>query len=405
MKKYILTEEGRRYLENGLPEKKLLGILPASIEDAKKKIDNFSIALQWAKKNNWIEIKEGIIILKKMPEKIPEEEALEKINKGKNVDDDIILLLLSRHLIEEERETMQKRAEKLAGKEVTFLTEELIKTGQWKNVKFREYNVEVTGKKIYPGKSHPYQKFISEMKKKLLSMGFVECMGPIIDMEFWNFDALFQPQNHPARDWTSTYSMKYPVYGSLPDRKIVNAVRKSHETYWKYKWDEKKAARLMPRAQGTAISARMLPRADVPGKYFAISRCFRPDVLDATHLIEFNQIEGIILDETLTFRNLLGMLEMFAKEIAHAEKVKFYPDYFPFTEPSVQMSAKHPTMGWIEFGGAGIFREELTKPLGIDIPVIAWGLGLDRLAMFALGVKDIRYLFSNDLKWLREVVA
>ncbi|MDI6654604.1 MAG: phenylalanine--tRNA ligase subunit alpha, partial [Candidatus Hydrothermarchaeota archaeon] len=130
--------------------------------------------------------------------------------------------------------------------------------------------------------------------------------------------------------------------------------------------------------------------------------CYRPDILDAMHLIEFNQVEGIVADESLTLTNLLGVLEIFAKEVAGAKKIKFLPDYYPFTEPSVQLSAKHPEMGWIEFGGSGIFREELTKPLGIDVPVIAWGIGIDRLAMFKLGIDDIRYLFSQDLKWLRE---
>jgi phenylalanyl-tRNA synthetase alpha chain len=113
-------------------------------------------------------------------------------------------------------------------------------------------------------------------------------------------------------------------------------------------------------------------------------------------------VEGIVIDESLSLRNLLGVLEIFAREIAGAEELRFYPDYYPFTEPSVQLSAKHPELGWIEFGGSGIFREELTRPLGIDVPVIAWGIGIDRLAMFKLGVQDIRYLFSSDLKWLRE---
>ncbi|RLF85046.1 phenylalanine--tRNA ligase subunit alpha, partial [Thermococci archaeon] len=140
----------------------------------------------------------------------------------------------------------------------------------------------------------------------------------------------------------------------------------------------------------------------IPGKYFAIQRVFRPDVLDRTHLIEFNQVDGFVVDESLTFKHLLGILKRFAVEIAGAKKVKFLPDYYPFTEPSVQMSAYHEELGWVEFGGAGVFREEMTKPLGIDVPVIAWGIGIDRLAMFKLGIDDIRYLFSYDLKWLRE---
>jgi phenylalanyl-tRNA synthetase alpha chain len=140
---------------------------------------------------------------------------------------------------------------------------------------------------------------------------------------------------------------------------------------------------------------------DVPGKYFIIGRNYRPDVIDATHGVEFNHCEGIVIDPSLSFRDLLGLLKMFAMEIAGAEKVRFFPDYYPFTEPSVQLSAKHPQMGWIELAGAGMFRPELTEPLGVKEPVIAWGLGIDRLGMFKLGINDIRELFSRKLDWLR----
>ena len=146
----------------------------------------------------------------------------------------------------------------------------------------------------------------------------------------------------------------------------------------------------------------MVKGIENPCKYFTISRVYRPDVLDATHLIEFNQLDGFVTDKSISFRTLLGMLKLFAIEIAGAEEVKFFADYYPFTEPSVQISAKHPQLGWVELGGAGIFRPEITETLNIETPVMAWGLGIDRLAMFKLGIKDIRYLFSQDLKWLRE---
>jgi phenylalanyl-tRNA synthetase alpha chain len=123
--------------------------------------------------------------------------------------------------------------------------------------------------------------------------------------------------------------------------------------------------------------------------------------VDKTHLTEFNQVEGIIIDKNLTLRDLLGVLEKFAVEIAGAEKVKFRPDYFPFTEPSVELSAYKKGVGWIEFGGSGIFRPEVTLPLGIEEPVIAWGLGIDRLFMMRAGIAEIRYIFSNDLDWIR----
>jgi phenylalanyl-tRNA synthetase alpha chain len=296
------------------------------------------------------------------------------------------------------------------GKEITHLTEELIKTGLWRKVRFKPYNVEVPGKRIYPGKRQPYQRFVEGIKRKLVELGFVEMTGPLIESEFWNFDALYQPQDHPARDWTSTYELKRPATGDLPSKEIVERVKAAHEDGWTtgsfgwgYKWDPSKAMRLLPRAHGTCLSARTLAsKPEIPGKYFAIARCYRPDVLDATHLIEFNQAEGIVIDESLNLRNLLGILEIFAKEIAGAERVKFIPDYYPFTEPSIQLSAYHPDLGWMEFGGSGIFREELTKPLGVEEPVVAWGIGIDRLAMFKLGINDIRYLFAQDLRWLRE---
>lgn len=408
-----LTEEGKQYLERGLPEKNLVELLkkgPVNFNNAQKRIQNFPIALQWAKKNNWIEIKQGKISLVKIPEDIPEQQALFKISqrREREVSEELIKKLIQRNLVEEERETLEIKAKRLVGQEVTNIAPELIKTGLWKEVRFRPYNVEVVGKRIYLGKRQPYNQFLQRVRQKLIELGFKEMTGPTIELEFWNFDALFQPQNHPARDWTQTYSLKQPKFGELSDKKLMDNVRAAHEvgvsggSGWGYKWNPKKALQLMPRAHGTCLSARTLAsKLEISGKYFAISRCYRPDVIDAIHGVEFNQVEGIVLDESLNFKNLLALLEMFAKEIAGAKKVKFINDYYPFTEPSVQLSALHPQLGWIEFAGSGIFREELTKPLGIDIPVIAWGIGIDRLAMFKLGINDIRYLFSQNLDWLR----
>jgi len=409
--KFALTEEGKKYLKEGLPEENLVRILdkPMPLEEAKKKIENFVIALSWAKKKGWLKIDGGKLVPVQKPGKSPETAALEKISSGGAVDARLLQMLLSRNLVKEEREDSFRKAEKFVGKEVAYLTPDLIKTGLWKEVKIKPYDIRVTGEKIHPGKRQPYNMFLSKVRKKLVSLGFREMSGPVIETEFWNFDALFQAQNHPSRDWTQTYALKRPKHGSLPDKKISSAVREVHEnggntgsTGWRYKWDPMKAAQLMPRAHGTACSARQLAKGvDVPGKYFAIKRCFRPDVIDATHGVEFNQCEGIIVGDSLNFREMLGILKLFATEVAGAEDVRFMPDYYPFTEPSVQLSAKHPEMGWIEFAGAGIFRPELTIPLGVDKPVLAWGLGIDRLAMFKLGINDIRNLFSQDMDWLR----
>jgi phenylalanyl-tRNA synthetase alpha chain len=409
---YKLTDEGRKYLKAGLPEERLLKVVrkPVMIVRVRKSVGDFSIALSWAKKKGWIRIEKGRLMLKKKPAKIPEREALKAVDAGKKVDARVLEVLLSRKLVVKVRDDSVSRASKLVGKEVSLLSSDLIKTGLWKSVKMRPYNVSARGEKVYPGKRQPYNRFLSQVRRKLIELGFREMAGPTIETEFWNFDALFQAQNHPSRDWTQTYTLKSPKHGDLPEKKIVDGVRDAHETGgstgstgWGYKWDPRKAAQLMPRAHGTALSARQLAKGvDVPGKYFAIRRCFRPDVIDATHGVEFNQCEGIIVGKSLNFREMLGMLRLFAVEVAGAEDVRFYPDYYPFTEPSVQLSAKHPELGWIEFAGAGIFRPELTEPLGVKQPVLAWGLGIDRLAMCKLGIKDIRHLFSQDIDWLRK---
>lgn len=399
---YELTEEGKKYLKDGLPEINLVKKLgkERDLKELKDSVDNFNIALQWAKKNGWIRIEKGRLILEKEPEKYDLEKSLKNLEKSGKEQKEI---LLKRGLIKEVREDIEKEARKYVGKEITNIHPSLLKTGLWQKVKLKKYNIKAMGKRIYPGKIQPYQKFIIRIKEKLVELGFKEMEGPIIETEFWNFDALFQPQNHPSRDWTDTYSLKNPSYGDLPGKKLVEAVKKSHEKNWGYKWDEKKASKLTPRAHDTAISPRYLAKGvEIPGKYFNLVRCYRPDVIDATHGVEFNQLGGFIIGEDMNLRNLLGLLKMFAIEFGGAEKVKFYPDYYPFTEPSVQISVKNRKLGWMELAGAGIFREEMTRPLGINVPVVAWGIGIDRLAMCALGIEDIRQLFSQDLKWLRE---
>ena len=410
-----LTAEGRKYLEEGLPEANLvkdLQKLGGKAPIGKAKGDNFSIALQWAKKNNWVKVESGSLILLEKSPKSPIPKALQDVSENRQIQQEMEKLLVFRKLAEETREDALARAEKQLSAGANDLTPELVKSGLWKKAKLKPYNVAAT-ESMHIGKRHPYSQFLQKAREKLVSLGFEEMRGPLVELEFWNFDALFQAQNHPARDWTDTHSLKGSPEGTLPDKKIVSQVAQAHENGWKtgstgwgYKWDPRKAAKLMPRAHGTATSARTLAAGPkMPGKYFSISRCYRPDVIDATHGVEFNQFEGIVLGEGLNFRDLVSLLKTFAREIAGAEKIKLLPDYYPFTEPSVQMSAKHPELGWVELGGAGIFREELTKPLDVDVPVIAWGLGTDRLAMFKLGINDIRNLFSQNIDWLRKQVV
>lgn len=293
--------------------------------------------------------------------------------------------------------------------EVSQLTPDMLKDGSWRGKRFRKYTISLRAPRIAAGKRHPYREFLDQVKAKLVSMGFQEMRGSLIETEFWNMDALFMPQFHPARDIHDVYFVKEPSHATGIAEPFLSRVKQAHEsgegtgsTGWGYRFDTDRARRLVLRSQGTAVSARTLASApSVPGKYFSIARCFRYDQVDATHATDFFQVEGIVLGEEINFRTLLGLLNLFGREVAQAKEVKFLPAYFPFTEPSVELHVRHPKLGWMELGGAGLFRPEVTLPLGVTVPVIAWGLGLDRMAMVALGIHDIRDLFTADLDMIR----
>ena len=304
---------------------------------------------------------------------------------------------------------LQLTQETALAEEIAQLTPELLKDGAWKGKSFRKYSIGLRPSRTAAGRKHPYREFLDGVKAKLVSMGFQEMRGPLVESEFWNSDALFMPQFHPARDIHDVYFVDHPkTVATLPEPYAAQ-VAKTHESGWKtgsrgwrYSFDIGRARRLVLRSQGTAVSARTLAVAPrIPGKYFSIARCFRYDLVDATHAPDFFQVEGIALGDQITFRTLLGLLKLFATEMARAAEVKYLPAYFPYTEPSVEMHVRHPSLGWMELGGAGLFRPEVTFPLGVKVPVIAWGLGLDRMAMVALGIGDIRDLFSSDLDLIR----
>ncbi|MBI4148182.1 phenylalanine--tRNA ligase subunit alpha [Candidatus Woesearchaeota archaeon] len=289
------------------------------------------------------------------------------------------------------------------------LTPKILQTGEWKNKIFRRYDTTINVPKIFAGKHQHYRRFLDSIREKFISLGFTEMTGPIVETDFWDMDALYMPQFHSARDIHDAYFVKEPKRGEL-DEHFVKKVKQMHEgggagsTGWQYAFNEGMTRRVLLRTQATACSSRMLASKNlkIPGKYFGIARCFRKDVIDATHLADFHQTEGIIVEEGLTLRHLFGLLRLFAKEFAGTDEIKLVPGYFPFTEPSVELYAKHPVLGWVELGGAGIFRSEVVAPLlGKDISVIAWGIGIDRIGMFKLGLSDVRDLFSHDLNVLR----
>ncbi len=294
------------------------------------------------------------------------------------------------------------------------LTPEMLKDGSWKGKEFRPYDVKFNVPKITRGKRHFVNQAIGSAKRIWLEMGFREMSGTMIQTSFWNFDALFTAQDHPVREMQDTFFIKNPKNGKLPDKKLVEKVRAAHEnggntgsTGWRYEWSEDETKKNVLRTHTTVLSARTLAslkKDDLPAKFFSFGKCFRNETVDWSHLFEFNQTDGIVVDENANFRHLLGYLKAFFKKMGY-EKARFRPAYFPYTEFSVEIDVFHPIhQKWFELGGAGIFRPEVVKPLlGMDVPVLAWGPGFDRIIIEYFKITDIRELYKNDLKQLREM--
>ncbi len=432
-----VTEEGDFHAKHGLPERRLLnsveklgGEAPvnAVVNDSGLEKKFMSVALGWLNRKKWASIKQGKLTALQKPVTGADEKLLTLLTKTSSLvveelNPEIqtsISTLKSRGLIEVEEKI--NRALELTEdgwelvkkgitvqQEVSQLTPELIRTGNWRNVKLRRFDVTAPGPVIYPGKIHPVQQIIQQVKEIFLEMGFTEIRGDMVETAFWNFDALFQPQDHPARDMVDTFYLSDPKEGKLPKKSIVDGVCQTHENGWitgsrgwEYKWSPEEAKKLVLRTHTTATTIRYLTQhQDPPVKVFSVDRVYRNEKLDYKHLAEFHQIEGIIMDRKVTLRDLMGTLKEFYQKLG-LEKVQFWPSYFPYTEPSLQSTVFVPELNnWVELCGMGIFRPEVLAPLGVKHPVLAWGGGLERLILLKMGLEDIRLLYKNDLGWIR----
>ncbi|MEK6845709.1 MAG: phenylalanine--tRNA ligase subunit alpha, partial [Nanoarchaeota archaeon] len=270
---------------------------------------------------------------------------------------------------------------------------------------------------IRPGKKHFVNQATEYANQIWREMGFREMKGNLVNTSFWNFDALFTAQDHPVREMQDTYYLGGKAEkGKLPSAELVKRVKETHEnggktgsTGWKYSWNEEEAKKNVLRTHTTVLTSQTLAKLkaqDIPVKFFALGKCFRNEALDWCHHFEFNQTEGIVIDEKANFRHLLGYLHEFFRKMGFPQ-ARFRPSYFPYTEPSVEIDVWHPQhQKWVELGGAGMLRPEVVIPLlGRDIPVLAWGPGFDRLILDYYQIKDIRELYKNDLKLSREVKA
>lgn len=439
-----LTSEGLAYAREGVPERRILKALysaggEASIHQISGETgvssETISLALGWLLKKKWAVLDKEKNVLNlteetstKEPPNGDDEKLLEFLaEKGKitveELDKDlqeVVAVLKRRKLLETKEKAIYtleltnegwKLIEKgvKVAEEVTQLTPELIITGKWRQTKLKKFDVAAPGPKVYPGKVHPLQQIIQRAREIFLEMGFTEIRGPLVETAFWNFDALFQPQDHPAREMMDTFYLANPNAGKLPSKAIVDAVAKVHENGWVtgskgwgYKWSSEEARKLVLRTHTTAETIKYLATHKRPPiKVFSVDRVYRNEQVTYKHIPEFHQIEGIVVDENVTLRDLMGTLKTFYAKFG-LKKVEFWSCYFPYTEPSAQAMVYHPKLKrWMELCGMGMFRPEVLAPMGIKCPVLAWGGGLERLAMIELGLDDIRMLYWNRLDWVR----
>jgi phenylalanyl-tRNA synthetase alpha chain len=412
--------------------KKLNGKAP--LEKAVKKIDLekkfIPIALGWIQIKKWatLDAKTNVLQMLEETEEGNDEKLLKLLSENEQltIEDlskelqEAVQILKKRKLLDAEQKTKRifeitnagraaiKRGTKLI-EEITQLTPELIMSKKWQQVKLIKFDVTAPGPTVYPGKMHPLQQSIQRAREIFLELGFTEIRGPLVETAFWNFDALFQPQDHPAREMMDTFYLANPKTGKLPSKNIVNAVASTHENGWVtgskgwgYKWSSEEAKRLVLRTHTTAETIKYLSQHKKPPiKVFSVDRVYRNEQLTYKNTAEFYQIEGIVLGKDVTLEDLMGTLKTFYTKFG-LKKIEFWPCYFPYTEPSAQAMVYHPKIKrWMELCGMGIFRPEVLAPMGIKYPVLAWGGGLERLAMIDLGLDDIRMLYGNRLEWLR----
>ncbi|MBR6023502.1 MAG: phenylalanine--tRNA ligase subunit alpha [Methanobrevibacter sp.] len=438
---YSLTEDGLEYANEGLPERRILRVLAekdqihmkdlASETGIDKKEAN--IALGWLRRKDWAQIDKGVVNItdfgKEFTDKLGvDEEVLEYLKYNadgvKLFTDDLRegfkKLTGRKNILNIKKETSHSfkilpKGEAILRhgftiqEQATQLTHQQLKDGEWKSLQYRPYDINAEAPVFFAGKKHPLRVIIDEIREIFLNMGFSEDKGSYVESAFWNFDSLFQPQDHAAREMQDTFYLKNPLTCDLPDDDLVRITAETHENGggtgsigWKYDWSEDIARQSVLRTHTTGISTKHLFDHEPPIKMFSVGRVFRRETFDYKHLPEFHQVEGLVCDEGISFQNLLGTLKEFYKKLGF--EVRFRPAYFPYTylstETEIYLEEKE---SWIELGGAGMFRPEVLKPLGINQPALAFGLGIERLAMIRYDVSDIRMLYKSDIKWLREL--
>ena len=394
-----LGKNGLESFEKGLPERRLLELL----KDGSKKLSFlkdqlgsvFGPSMGLARKNNWIDTADDSISLKNFPLELPGERTVKLVGTEKLSLDKIDHNDLS---------TLLKRPD--------FIVEDVVKSKQIilsdsaKSLKLSdssgEIDVEAKVPEIFVARTHPLKDTIDEIREIFVTLGFSEIIGNMTQSSFWNFDALFTPQDHPARELQDTFFLDGISTKKTGSTDQIRNVSGSHKKNWRYRWDINEAQKMVLRTHTTCVTIRHLAeKKPDEARIFSLGRVFRNEKVSYKHLVEFNQVEGIVVGKDANLRNLMGIQREFYKRIG-ITKIKFWPTFFPYTEPSLQTMVYNEKLGkWIELFGMGIFRPEVTKPLGITQPVLAWGGGIERIAMLKYDLADVREFYNNNLDWLR----
>jgi phenylalanyl-tRNA synthetase alpha chain len=438
---FEITTEGEEVIANGSPEFRLFSAIPAEGGvDQKELMASFGASFKVAQgpcmKNKWIKLEKAEGKLYRAIESITDLTAdfLKTIKAAKGdlaavTDKNTITGLKRRTLIKEItlKSVCVSKGPNFALQRVKMqadLTKEMMDSGAWKTLAFKPYNFNCKGSESGGGYLHPTLKIRAEFRKILIAMGFDEMpTNQWVESSFWNFDALFQPQSHPARDMHDTFFMKSPKETLRVPEDYYERVKDMHEKGgecagstsigYRYDFQRKEAFKNLLRTHTTSVSSAMLyklanqPGGFTPAKYFSIDRVFRNETMDATHLAEFHQVEGLIADYDLSLGDLIGTIKSFFSAIGMTD-IRFKPAFNPYTEPSMEIFAYHPTLKrTVEIGNSGIFRPEMLGPMGLpeNVRVIAWGLALERPVMIKYGVQNIRDLFGHKCDFQRTVDA
>ena len=403
---FSLGPNGLDSFKNGLPERKLINLLkdkPKTFEEIRSVLSGagFNVAIANAKKNGWIKIEknnsDSLVSIKEKPVETPEEKLLsligEKTISQEEVSNPLAMkILLSRpnYIVQ----TSQKSKTVSLTDAALSLDTSISSSGA--------IDVEADVPSVFAARTHPLQDTIDEIREIFVNLGFSEILGNMTQSSFWNFDALFTPQDHPARELQDTFYLENTESKNPASSSQIKNVSSSHKKNWKYDWKLSESQKMVLRTHTTCVTIKHLAEQKPDNaRIFSVGRVFRNEKVSYKHLVEFNQIEGIVIGNNTTLRDLMGIQKEFYKKLG-LTKIKFWPTFFPYTEPSLQTMVYNEKLGkWIELFGMGIFRPEVTKPLGIDKPVLAWGGGIERIAMLKYELDDVREFYNNNLSWLR----